>query len=118
LIHDIGFGVIVAWKGIESNIPKGWVLCDGKNDTPDLREKFIVGVGGAYAANDTGGSTSHNHTVSVDPHNHDAPPGGRGLAGGATGVTFENTVIDIEMDPREELLPPYHGLYYIMEVGY
>ena len=23
-------------------IPKGWVLCDGKNGTPDLRDKFIL----------------------------------------------------------------------------
>ena len=22
------------------NIPDGWVLCDGNNDTPDMREEF------------------------------------------------------------------------------
>jgi microcystin-dependent protein len=32
-------GVIVAWHGTE--VPKGWALCNGENDTPDLRGRFI-----------------------------------------------------------------------------
>ena len=32
-------GIISAFHG--SEIPKGWVLCDGKNGTPDLTDKFI-----------------------------------------------------------------------------
>jgi hypothetical protein len=34
-------GTIVAFE--EVLIPEGWVVCDGKNKTPDLRHKFIVG---------------------------------------------------------------------------
>ena len=39
-------GMIAMWSGKLEDIPNGWVLCDGNNETPDLRDKFIVGVGG------------------------------------------------------------------------
>ncbi|SFU61259.1 tail fiber protein [Xenorhabdus koppenhoeferi] len=34
-------GIIVMFSG--SNIPTGWALCDGKNGTPDLIDRFIMG---------------------------------------------------------------------------
>ncbi len=34
-------GLISMWSG--KDIPKGWVLCDGTNGTPNLSGKFIVG---------------------------------------------------------------------------
>jgi|TARA_Y100000389_G_scaffold204635_1_gene258492 hypothetical protein len=36
-----GKGTIAAYYGIKP--PKGWVLCDGKNGTPDLRGRFVYG---------------------------------------------------------------------------
>lgn len=36
---DIPAGIIVLYSGEE--IPEGWLLCDGENDTPDLQEAFI-----------------------------------------------------------------------------
>ena len=35
--------MIIAWCGNLRNIPKGWALCDGSNQTPDLRNRFILG---------------------------------------------------------------------------
>lgn len=35
-------GIIVMWSGTIATIPSGWVLCDGTNSTPDLRNRFIV----------------------------------------------------------------------------
>jgi len=35
---------IVAWAGSLTTLPKGWVLCDGTNNTPDLRGRFILGA--------------------------------------------------------------------------
>ena len=49
-------GFIGMWSG--SAIPAGWALCDGRNGTPDLRDKFVVGAGGTYALGVKGGATS------------------------------------------------------------
>ncbi len=38
-------GMVVMWSGTIDKIPRGWALCDGTNNTPDLRSKFVVGVG-------------------------------------------------------------------------
>jgi microcystin-dependent protein len=68
-------GAITMWSGSLNNIPEGWVLCDGSNGTPDLRDRFVVGVGSGYSLNSTGGSNSvtlstnqlpsHSHSISV-----------------------------------------------------
>ena len=39
--YDIG--TIMIFSGKTTDIPKGWALCDGSNDTPDLRNRFVVG---------------------------------------------------------------------------
>jgi microcystin-dependent protein len=72
-------GVIVMWSGSQASIPSGWVLCNGSNSTPDLRNRFVIGAGGSYPVGDFGGSkdqavVAHTHTASStvnDPgHNH------------------------------------------------
>lgn len=54
-------GVIAIWKGTIASIPAGWVLCDGENGTPNLLDKFVIGVGNTYGNGSTGGSSEHNH---------------------------------------------------------
>lgn len=51
----ISSGMIVPWYGKLSNIPDGFALCDGTNGTPDLRDRFLVGIGNSYSLDDTGG---------------------------------------------------------------
>lgn len=62
-------GAIIMWSGLLNTIPSGWVLCDGSNGTPDLRDSFIVGAGNKYNPKNTGGRSdavivSHTHTAS------------------------------------------------------
>ncbi|MFT5722375.1 MAG: microcystin-dependent protein [Motiliproteus sp.] len=49
-------GAIIMWNGDpRTNIqtpPDGWVLCDGKNGTPDLRSRFIISAGPGDASNE------------------------------------------------------------------
>src|SRR5690606_19438934 len=79
----IPIGGIIMWSGSIDSIPPGWALCDGRNGTPDLRDKFIVGAGQSYQVGNTGGrkevtlTTSqlptHTHTASISSsgtHNH------------------------------------------------
>lgn len=80
-------GMIMMWSGTIATIPTGWVLCNGSNGTPDLRNRFVIGAhsdsaGVAYSTvtgtnTQTGGSkdainVSHTHTATVtDPgHSH------------------------------------------------
>ena len=55
---------IIAFSGTVDQIPAGWALCDGNNGTPDLRDRFIIGAGGTYAVDATGGATSQTATIS------------------------------------------------------
>jgi hypothetical protein len=56
-------GIISLWSGAATAIPSGWILCDGANGTPDLRDSFLVGAGNTYAVGATGGSASQTVTV-------------------------------------------------------
>jgi len=107
-------GIITLWYGSTGSIPSGWLICDGDNDTPDLRNKFIVGAGDTYAVDATGGSVNHDHDFTSDGHTHDIAAGtdlGAGINYAiatdqeqATGTTDESSG-----------LPPYHALCYIMK---
>ncbi len=73
-IEGVPSGVIALWSGSTASIPSGWVICDGTNSTPDLRDRFVVGAGNTYAVDATGGSNTvtlaeanlpgHTHSVS------------------------------------------------------
>ena len=66
-------GGIILWSGSTASIPSGWVLCNGSNSTPDLRDRFVVGAGSSYGVNATGGASSVTLSISQIPaHNHSA----------------------------------------------
>lgn len=89
-------GFIGMWSGSIASIPGGWALCDGTNGTPNLKDRFVVGAGGAYGVGATGGASSfsgstdghaltvlempsHNHPGSTDlGHTHVASDAGHG----------------------------------------
>ena len=74
-------GMILMWSGAVASIPIGYVLCDGDNSTPDLRNRMVIGAGSTYDPDGTGGSAdavnvSHTHTGSTNTtgdHNHTLP---------------------------------------------
>ena len=54
-------GLIVMWGGLVANIPSGWLLCDGLNGTPDLRDRFIRGAAAGQNPGAIGGAATHSH---------------------------------------------------------
>jgi microcystin-dependent protein len=63
--------------GLAGTMYQGWQICNKYNGTPDLRDRFIVGAGGAYTIGATGGAASVTLTKDQMPtHNHGGATGG------------------------------------------
>jgi hypothetical protein len=135
-------GGILLWSGSIGSIPAGFVLCNGSNGTPDLRDRFVVGAGSTYAVNALGGSAdavvvSHTHTATstvTDPghtHGYIRNVGFNNNAAGSipndivnqaattnsntTGITVATTVANAGVSGTNANLPPYYALCYIMK---
>ena len=112
------------WSGATTNIPSGWVLCNGSNGTPDLRDRFVVGAGNTYGVGAKGGEATHKLTVNEMPsHTHNLPTSMDSNLNHAnlcflTGAI--NSPIGISSDSRggnqaHNNLPPYYALCFIMK---
>jgi len=130
---DMESGIIVMWSGAIADIPDGFVLCDGNNSTPDLRDKFIVGAkqddAGLAKTNVKGllqqsdGATTHKHEVGEHVHSFyygvDAGEDGTSEAVDfSIGETDYNDVFDTGDEVTSDgyiLLPPFYALAYIMK---
>ena len=80
--QPIPSGLISLWSGSVATIPTGWVLCNGSNGTPDLRNRFVVGAGDIYSVGGTGGSTTQTLTTGNIPAHTHTVSGVSGAAGG------------------------------------
>lgn len=149
-VPAIPFGGIIMWYGSVSSIPAGWILCNGVTRTilgqswtpPDLTDRFVVGAGGTYSVNQTGGSkdaivVSHSHGVSsltistYGGFNLFAGDGVNNETGkpnttdessvntsgfGAHSHTISGSVETVGSSGLNANLPPYYALCYIMRV--
>ena len=133
--NTVPSGLIAIWSGSTGSIPSGWLLCNGANGTPDLRNSFVLGAGNTYAVGATGGSTdaivvSHTHAATVtDPgHVHGifsttiaGQPGNQvGVRSGSqttdtafTGISVANATTGVSGSGAN--MPPYYALAYIMK---
>lgn len=92
-------GMIMMFYGDVNDIPSGWALCDGNNGRPDLRNRFVVGVGSDYVLGDTGGDDFLTGLTTVADGNHDH--------GGAVTAT----------ELTEEMIPPHNHRLYVWQTG-
>jgi len=127
-------GGILLWSGSIGSIPAGYVLCNGSNGTPDLRNRFVVGAGSTYAVDATGGSAdaivvTHTHAITDPGHAHsytagsyqdargggssttDVQPTTTNTASNTTGISINNA----GTSGTNANLPPYYALCYIMK---
>jgi len=111
-------GGIILWSGAVVDVPSGYVLCDGSNGTPDLRNRFIVGAGDTYAVAASGGTASQSHTFTADGHDH-----GTSIIGGSQVVTPDPdgaveiaSVFVTGTTDNSDNRPPYYALCYIMKI--
>ncbi|WP_420573791.1 hypothetical protein [Kordia sp.] len=137
-------GAIIMWSGTlaDLNKLKNWVICDGTNKTPDLRNQFVVGAGKKYMVGDHGGHNDIKLTVNNLPaHRHDIKTNSTRLMSPKTFVaqkssgigTAESMYFNKGDDTTYKLencisiksvgnnapfdnRPPYFALYYIMKI--
>ena len=111
-------------------IPTGFTLCDGNNNTPDLRGRFVVGYhdsNGDYDVDDTGGAETvtlsiaqipnHKHTTTFDGHKFFPGDGSTSVSYGGAGG-YPATVFSMDNTgggQSHENRPPYYALCYIMK---
>lgn len=113
------------WSGAATAIPSGWLLCNGSNGTPDLRNRFIVGAGSLYGVGDTGGSNTVTLTVNEMPSHSHYLGMGNSLTQDPLSVSSNQHYI---VNPNSgvytnsaggsqahENRPPYYALCYIMK---
>jgi microcystin-dependent protein len=128
-------GIVVAWTQVDA--PYGWVICDGTNGTPDLRNRFIIGASSTRQINTKFGSETHklladempNHTHTYDGKkkivNADAGRE-RELLWTRGGTDIKNNLIpdnDVSTSATGSsstlpfgTMPPYFVLVYIMKI--
>jgi len=133
-ILPVPVGGIIMWTNDTLPDNTHWAICDGRNSTPDLRDRFIVGAGSSYGLGNTGGEKTHklttdempSHTHSVwvpwrkvshystedrevaDGRNSDTKP--------SDARTWKNAAMATGGDTAHENRPPYYALYYIMRI--
>ena len=130
-------GIICMWSGLATNIPTGWYLCDGTNNTPDLRNRFVVGATGSYSPGSTGGTTSFSvsgstgaTTLTVDQmpsHTHNVGSmlvhlysGEEGYASGSVNTRISSATGGSQshvhsISATGSTIPPYYALCFIMK---
>ena len=127
-------GGIILWNGAADDVPDGWALCNGqvKNGwtTPNLCDRFVVGAGGEYKPNATGGAKEVTLTIDQMPaHTHDYKFTGADLNGSwkdhnyfycqkneYSGNDNKKTTESAGGGRAHENRPPFYALCYIMRV--
>lgn len=125
-VATVGFvsGQIIMWSGTIATIPSGFVLCNGSNSTPDLRNRFVVCAnadsGGLAKTTVTGSaqqSASPTHTHSQGSLSNslgggadfsEVAPTDSYIISGTTGTTTSGT-------GANATVPTFFALAYIMK---
>jgi len=132
-------GGIILWSGSVASIPSGFVLCNGANGTPDLRNRFVVGAGSSYAVGATGGADAVTLATNEMPsHSHGGNTAYSGSifetsTGDTEGSNYAKGILNADNltgkashrhtisaeggGAAHENRPPYYALAYIMRVS-
>ena len=134
-------GMIIAWYGDIDKIPDNFAICDGSNGTPDLRNKFIIGVCDDKKCGDIGGNSSitlrksnlppiGQGYFSCDSHNGSYHHRTNGIIkylyshsvstkNGQSDSWGSNYMIDLNEGMNSSpinIINPYYALFYIMKL--
>lgn len=133
---SVPLGGIILWSGAVASIGTGslvnWALCDGRNGTPNLQDKFVVGAGSGYAVGDDGGAATvtltqaqmpqHDHLVYGQDNDAVATGSASNEVANVADRTSSNAIFSRSTSvsgsgSAHENRPPYYALAYIMRTS-
>lgn len=114
-VHSTEHGLIFGWTGNPAFLPDGFVLCDGNNGTPDMRDRFVVGALDVYSVGEKNGVSVHVHSFTSDLHSHVRTPGTGFGAGGSLGRFLDNQA-DTGTTEQGDLTPRFYALCFLMKL--
>jgi len=111
--------MIGMWESLTP--PDGWLICNGSNGTPDLRDSFIKPVDSGSENITPQGNNTLNYTVSTShssTHNHQLSLATRRISSNSTG-TWNYSWSHNHGSPgaTPSWLPPYYALSFIMKAA-
>jgi len=122
-------GIVTMWNG--TTAPKGWALCDGRNGTPNLKDRFILGAGRKKVGN-RGGEETHRLSIGEMPaHSHNQYTNNRGQNNGewsqgglarlmvgdrSGGFWHANFSAHLGGNQAHNNMPPYYTMAFIMKL--
>ncbi len=100
--------IIEMFSGWATSIPSGHVLCDGTGNTPDLRERFILGVGANSSVGNNGGNAINGSGNNL--YSSTSAPGQSGALQSGPNAT-------VDSNHTHPYMPRYYVLAFIMRRG-
>lgn len=119
---------IIMWYGTTSNIPTGWVLCNGANSTPNMTDRFIMANTinaskdmAINASGTVGAGSSHTHTPSTTTKSFysNISATGKSFGSAVTGYTLNadtaHTHGSATINAVTQMNPKWASLVFIMK---
>ena len=99
----VPIGGIIMWSGTvaQAEALTNWAICDGQNGTPDLRDKFVLGVGSsANASTASKGEVNNNNSIQLSEgqmpaHNHNITDNGHSHGNGTLAAATQSITGDV-----------------------
>lgn len=113
----VDIGTIELWSGALIDIPQGWVLCDGNNGTPDLRDHFSLTAGPVHPIDDNLNQPLHRHDFTSATHTHIIPLNSQLDTASPSFDRFLDTTPASGTTNFETQFPPYYSLAFVMFKG-
>jgi hypothetical protein len=115
-VNSVPSGAIFMWSGSIATIPTGYVLCNGSNSTPDLRDRFVIAAdadsGGTYNVGDTGNGSVPSTTINLG---FTISSGGSGTPYIATDGVSNKSQATATFGTGSTNIAVYYALAYIMK---
>lgn len=115
-VHSTEHGIIYGWTGNPLFVPDGFVVCNGQNGTPDLRDRFVPGALNVYSVGEKNGVSVHVHSFTSGIHFHKPVAGSEIDESGPFLDDLTSSVSATGTTDSESNLPRFYALIFLMKL--